>query len=218
MGTNHNTITLPEAIAAISSYNSGVYKGRRNVDIDNEARQLFLDGLGKTPSQIKDQVRFIGQDYGGTGFTLAGQQLPDRIAQEIYSARDEYAARTSSASPLVGCVPDQELVRFLYHPFEQVFKSPKGKRTFNNWLTWGTKFWHFLNPETFPMRDSRAKRFFSVTDRSNPIQTYCEYLEIFRASMISHQGWFPRLRQVDDGQAWNDVKLWDKVAYEAGAK
>lgn len=219
MGNKDNTITLPEAITAISAYNSGVYKktGRKNVDIDNDARRRFAGGLAQTPSDIKEQVRFIGQDYGGTAYTLAGQLLPDRIGQAIYSVRSQYAQRASSAIPLISSVTDRKLVEFLFHPFEQILESPNGRSTQKNWLTWGTKFWHFLNPDAFAILDSRARKFFSISTRKNVIDTYCEFLDKFRASMTSHQGWFPRLRQIDGGLAWNDIKLWDKVVYESGA-
>lgn len=219
MGKKDDTIALPEAITAISAYNNGVYgkTGRKNIDIDNDARQRFSGGLGETLPEIKGQVRFIGQDYGGTANTLAGQLLPARIGQDIYSVRDEYAARISSALPLINIVPDQKLIELLFQPFEQILESPNGKRVWKNWLTWGTKFWHFLNPDAFPILDSRAKKFFSVTTHVNVLQTYREYMEVYRASMMHHQNWFPRLRQIDGGLAWNDVKLWDKVAYEVGA-
>jgi hypothetical protein len=31
---------------------------------------------------------------------------------------------------------------------------------------WGTKFWYFLNPDAFPIEDSRVDRFFVLRDHA----------------------------------------------------
>jgi hypothetical protein len=100
-------------------------------------------------------------------------------------------------------------VEILYRPF---VKPLYGK---SNWLVWATKFWHFLNPDAFPIEDSRVDTFL-VIDRSNSVNGYLSFCNKFREFSLSRQDWLPELRQVDGGLAWCDNKLWDKVFYGFG--
>jgi hypothetical protein len=95
----------------------------------------------------------------------------------------------------------------LYTPF---VKELHGKR---NWLTWASKFWHFLNVETFPMEDSTVDTFFKLQTQTVSLDKYENLLRRYRSFADAHRGWLPRLREIDGGQAWSDIKLWDKVCY-----
>jgi hypothetical protein len=86
-----------------------------------------------------------------------------------------------------------------------------------NWQVWGTKFWHFLNPDAFPIEDSRVDKFFVLTDL-NSVDKYLKFLNRFREFALSHQEWLAQLRQVDGGLAWCDNKLWDKMCYGLGSR
>ena len=96
----------------------------------------------------------------------------------------------------------------------------KNGRETSNWKVWAAKFWHHLNPHAFPIRDSRVDRIF-ILPSSNAIDEYLELLNRFRAFVVSHQEWLPRLRQTDggvDGEVdglpmCSDNKLWDKMCY-----
>jgi hypothetical protein len=69
---NWQTITLETAIQAVEAYNSGRYNGFDNLQLDLRGRQIFAGGLGQTLEAILEQVRFIGEDYGGVaGFRAA---------------------------------------------------------------------------------------------------------------------------------------------------
>ncbi|MGH7616112.1 MAG: hypothetical protein ACREPM_02675 [Gemmatimonadaceae bacterium] len=99
----------------------------------------------------------------------------------------------------------------LYQPF---MKEIHGKK---NWLTWATKFWHFLNPSAFPIQDSRVDSFFSLS-APDPVTKYERLVSELEAFNDQHAQWLPRLRSIDAGHAWNDVKLWDKVFYAIGER
>lgn len=218
MGNTYQTVTLVDAISAIQEYNEEIYgkSGRKNVEIDAEGKALFKSGLGVTEDAIGRQVKWIGKDYGGTANTLASIKLPGLIAADIYRVRDVYSRQISALSPLIKKTPRWEEIRTLYRPFEQVLRSPQGKRTWKDWITWATKFWHFLNPEVFSIMDSRARRFYQIRSGSAPGDAYAELLERCRWLLINRQDWLPKLRSADGSHAWSDIKLFDKVAYELG--
>ena len=77
-----------------------------------------------------------------------------------------------------------------------------------------SKFWHFLNPDAFVLEDSRGDRFFGLT-RPNSVGKYFELLRRFEEFTTRREDWLPVLRAADRGEAWNDVKLWDKAFYGA---
>lgn len=213
MNTKWNTVILDECIEAINKYNQGIYgkTGKKNTDIDSEACALFRNGLGQTVEVIQKQVRFIGNDYGGAAFRLAVTELPPKIANYIFSVRDEYVKAATETQPLVKEIPDRNCIEFLYKAFQFPVNNKK------NWLVWGTKFWHFLNPNAFPINDRRARIFFDIKDNKNRIDEYCDFISRFREFIIAHQDWEPKLWEADGELAWSSIKLWDKVAYELGA-
>lgn len=210
MNVKWNTVTLDQCIEAIRKYNSAT--GKQGIQLDVKARELFRNGLGQTVEVIQKQVRFIGYDYGGAaGFRLAVTELPPKIANYIFSVRDEYVKAATKTQPLVKEIPDRNCIKFLY----KAFQFPVNNK--NNWLVWGTKFWHFLNLNAFPIDDRRARYFFDIKDNKNRIDEYCDFITRFREFLIAHQGWEPKLWEVDGRLAWSNIKLWDKVAYEHGA-
>jgi hypothetical protein len=206
VATTWKTITLERAKSAVKAYNEGVYGCLKNPDLDRQARDMFADGLGSSCSKIERQVEFIGRDYGGAaGFKAAFVLAPD-IARDIFANRDRYVQAARSALPILTKVPSRDTIEILYDPF---VKPLHGK---SNWQVWGTKFWHFLNPDAFPIEDSRVDTFFALTDL-NSVDKYLKFLNRFRGFVLAHQSWLPELRQVDGGDAWSDTKLWDKMCY-----
>jgi len=211
--TTWKTVTLETARQGVRAYNDlkWIENGaiRCNADIDREARDMFAERLGRTEHKILQQVQFIGRDYGGVaGFPSAVGVAPD-IAADIYKSRPEYEQAAYSARPLLYEIPSREAIETLYRPF---VKPIHGK---SNWLVWATKFWHFLNPDAFPIEDSRVHIFF-VINQPNSVDKYLSFCNRFRGFALSHQEWLPELRQVDGGTAWCDNKLWDKVCYGLG--
>jgi hypothetical protein len=200
------TITLETAIRAVKAYNSGSYRGRKNVNLDLQVRQSFAAGLAPTLEGIIAQVRLIGEDYGGVaGFPKALTLAPD-VAAEIHRDRKSYTALITAAPPLMQAHSSVDTVTHLLQPFTRPLY---GKR---NWHVWASKFLHFLNPDAFPILDSRVARFFGLWG-SNSAAKYVELLRRFRTFAITHQSWLESLRIADGGHAWSDTKLWDKVCY-----
>jgi hypothetical protein len=169
---------------------------------------MFRDGLGFTLERIREQVWFVGKDYGGAaGFQKALSIAPD-IANAIFACRQRYCSAIALARPLVEGVPARDTVEVLCRPFIQPCERKR------NWLVWGTKFWHFLNPEAFPIEDSRVDRFFKLTWDPDPVKRYLAMMYAFRGFALAHEAWVPILREADE--AFSSVnKIWDKVFFGA---
>jgi hypothetical protein len=203
------TITLESAKSAVRLYNNGSYACLKNPDLDQQALDMFADGLGSTAGKILRQVEFIGREYGGVAGFPSAIKLAENIAAEIYNNRNDYEGAVISALPVLKEAANRDTIEILYRPF---IKPLHGKK---NWQVWGSKFWHFLNPNAFPIEDSRVDKFFLLSD-PNSADKYLKFLKRFREFALSHQGWLPVLREVDGGVAWCDNKLWDKMCYGLG--
>ncbi|MCY1260037.1 hypothetical protein D9M68_100240 [compost metagenome] len=201
------TITLETALCAIRAYNSGTYRGEPNVELDRRARQKFANGLARTLEGIYDQIRFVGADYGGVSGYQAALRLTETIALEIYMDLDAYRRCAEGAPPLIEAPSAMETIEFLYKPFCKPLNDKQ------NWLVWASKFWHFLNPDAFPIGDSRVYGFFGLSGWPNCSYKYVELLQNFRKFALDHQKWIESLREADSWHAWSDNKLWDKVFY-----
>jgi len=140
------------------------------------------------------------------GFPVALSLAPE-IASDIMSTRDAFEHAASSAPKITDGVANRTSVEILYGPF---IKPLHGKK---NWQVWATKFWHFLNPDAFPIEDSRVDRFFKLAAKSHSADKYMELLRRFAEFRREYDVWLPKLRVADEGQAWSDNKLWDKVCY-----
>jgi len=208
MTIDYRTITLDIARQAVQAYNSGCYAGGiKNPELDRQALQLFANGLVLSLEGVQEQVRFIGVDYGGVAGFKAAYSLAPAIAHDIHAVRDRYAGLAKSAPSLLHAPSPVEVISELYAPF---IKPLHGKR---NWQVWAAKFWHFLNPEAFPIEDSRVDNFFRLSGRAHSPEKYVFLSNRFREFAMAHQGWLPPLRATDGGHAWCDNKLWDKVRY-----
>jgi hypothetical protein len=204
---NCRSITRSLAAEAIQAYNTDCYySANKGLDLDRRAQQLFTNGLARTPEAILEQVHFIGKDYGGVAGFKVALSLAPLIASDIYNIRDRYSNLVQSAFPLRQVPSSIKIIAELYAPFVK----PLHRKS--KWQTWAAKFWHFLNPDAFPIEDSRVDKFFCI-DQTNSPEKYVMLLDRFREFDLAHQSWLPHLRQVDAGQAWCDNKLWDKVCY-----
>jgi hypothetical protein len=211
--TTYRTVTLENAQRAIKVYNEGLYGCLKNPEVDQQARDMFADGLGSTSAEILRQVEFIGRNYGGAaGFKAAYSLAPD-ITRDIFANRQQYNQTAVSALPLLSQIPSRNTIEILYRPF---IKPLHGK---SHWQVWATKFWHFLNPDAFPIEDRYVNQFFVISD-ANSVDTYLKFLNRFREFALSHQKWISNLREIDgdaDGEiACRENKLWDKMCYGFG--
>jgi hypothetical protein len=218
------TITLESAKEAVRAYNQqkwtdtdgdGRYVSRSNLDIDTEARALFAQGLGRNAEEVQQPVRFIGRGggwgYGGVAGYQVALTLAPAIAADIHKNRAEYEHAALSAAPLARQIPNRNTIETLFQPFVKPLVEKNGRMK-KNWLVWASKFWHFLNPEAFPIEDSRVDVFFGVT-LMQPVEAYLDFCRKLKSFADSHQDWLVELRQVDDGKSWCDNKLWDKMCY-----
>lgn len=206
-------LTLESAVRAVREYNRGIYAkvGRPNIDIDREADQLFANGLGATAAEVEEQLRFTGKMYGGVaGFQRALEIAPD-IGVEIHRCREHLGGLATSARSLVECISNSHTLRPLYDVF---VRECCGKR---NWQVWCSKFWHLVNPHAFPIEDRFARDTLG-TSKVNSFRTYVVYLTRFHEFTASRASWLPALRHSDEAGSRSDLKLWDKVFYEVGAK
>jgi hypothetical protein len=211
-------IDLKLAEDAIRKYNSSKYGSRTNPEIDQEAIDTFARGLGSSYHEIFFQVAFIGWDYGGFPDDCRRRTdalaVPRRIARYIHDYREEYEKAATEASSILDPLDETAIlntVETLYKPFVQTVISINRER--ENWPVWAAKFWHRLNHDAFPIRDSRADDFLRVKGKS-----YLNFLVKFRDFVLPRQVWLPVLEQVDRatcviGRACCHNKLWDKVLY-----
>lgn len=215
MGNYQEDLTLKRAVEAIRRYNRDLYKkaGKPNADVDQSALTMFKGGLAKTVEGIEAQIRFVGVDYGGSAVSLSHSQLPPLAAHNIFEVMDRYASTIAAVAPILeGGRATYEQIEFLYGPFSQTVKGPI--REWKNWIVWASKFWHFLNPSSFPIMDRLACKFFDVPEQDRKVDEYMEYAKRFQAYVLNRNGWLPELRAEDGGLARSDVKLWDKVIYQ----
>ena len=215
MITNCRTITLEKAKQAVEAYNKGTYfYGCSNTNIDLRGRILFQGGLGTNYEQILGQLEFVGLDYGGVLAHRAAISLAPQIATDILANRDAYPKALMQTQPLRERLPDRYTIELLFGPFQQTLCA-KG-RTWKNWIVWGSKFWHFPNPDAFVIKDSRADEFFRVGSAGGSVERYLVLAERIRDFIDGHQSWIPELRQIDRENCCSENKLWDKVWYGIG--
>lgn len=209
-------ITLDLAKQAVKAYNEGIEGCIKNPHVDEEAGRMFRHGLGSTVEEIEHQLRFIGdrKHYGGVAGFPAALSLAGAIAVDIYNCRTEYEQAAVSAVPLLREVPKRTALKILYRPFIKPFQTRRGPKC--NWLVWASKFWHFLNHDAFPMKDSRVCKFYGVDDSAlDPVDNYLTLCVRVRAFALSHKEWLPELWAVDGYDACCELKLWDKMCYGA---
>ncbi len=212
----YKTAMLADMEHGIKLYNQGLYGCVKNPDLDDRARRMFAEGLGLTSEKILEQVKFIGKDYGGVAAHPAALELAPDIAGEIFQSRIEYAETAGSASDILAQMPNRDTIEALYNPF--VKRLAHKNRVWKNWLVWGAKFWHHLNPPAFPIEDGRVDDFF-LLDELPSVDKYMKMAELFRKFVLAHQEWLPRMREVDAGAdkiTCADNKLWDKAFYGLG--
>jgi hypothetical protein len=196
--TTYLSVTLNRAIQAVKAYNEECYSRVKNPDLDKRAHEKFTKGLGSTITEIEDQVTFIGDDYGGVAGRPAAIKLAPAIACAIFKNRYAYAQTANTASPILVQPPSQDATKILFDPFVQPLVDKNGRET-KNWLVWATKFWHHLNPPTFPIEDGRVDDFFVLKTYTSPVDRYTRLSNRFRDFVISHHEWLPHLRDADGG-------------------
>jgi hypothetical protein len=202
-----DVLTLQEATDAIKKYNLGYYGKKLNIVLDQEGYQLFNAGLGSDLDEIEQQVHFIGKDYGGVAGFKSAIKLSGVIARCIFDDRLYFIENAVKAPRLTESLVAFDVINRLYIAFIQEFKGS------SKWHVWATKFLHFINPNTFPIQDSRVNKCFKLTSLPNSPRKYYESMQAIRQFLLKHQTWLPTLREADENYSWSDLKLIDKVFY-----
>jgi hypothetical protein len=206
---DYTNATLRDAEDAVRRYNAGHYAkaGLPNIALDELAQGLFANGLGTTLERLTNQVTFIGKEYGGVAAFPVALTLAPAMARDVFATRSSYDLTVCGVPPLRQAPASRATLQVLYAPFVRELHGKK------NWLTWASKFWHFLNADAFPIEDSTVDKFFRLYNLSVSLDKYEQLLKQHAHFSVAHEEWLPRLRAVDGGHAWNDVKLWDKAFY-----
>jgi hypothetical protein len=205
-------ITLDDALKAVNRYNYDSNGCIKDADLDIRARRMFAGGLGRGVEKIAEQLEFIRKDYKGATRAPGGRELSLKIAQQIYGNRANYVEALQKWDL---SAPRRDVLAVLYDPFKEPAHRRDGVKI-ENWLVWGTKFWHHLKPDAFPIEDSRVDTFFQIDDYAS-VDKYMNLLPRLRKFVLEHQAWIPRMREVDgdiDGPTpCSENKLWDKMFY-----
>lgn len=174
----YKTISQDQAEKALKAYNEGIdhRTRKRNLDLDDEGRVLFNDGISKEPSKLKKQIIWIFDQYGGWGLRLDPDPLAEAIAEKIIN--NNIIDKLATMPPLSSKVPSQIEIRELYDVFYTTFKY--GKINKKRWFTAASKFYHFSRSDIFPILDRRAKAFYCVDgndpDKYHNVIRICYYI------------------------------------------
>jgi hypothetical protein len=197
------------AIRAVEAYNCGRYNGRPNVEIDREGYSRFSGGLSRDHDALTEQLRFIGEDYGGAQLRFLPHSIRDEaalIASQLAPVLDHFTAIVTAQSLLTGGVPSETDMIFLFTPFAATKK----------WGVWACKTLHFLRPATFPVLDSRAKKALGVASLGGSPVEYRRFCTLFRDALANNDETLEAAAEVDAGASPTELKLLDKILYEIG--
>jgi hypothetical protein len=197
------------AVQAVVAYNRGKYHGRLNIDIDRDADHRFHDGLAQDRPTLIEQLRFVGQDYGGAQQRFLPHCVREEaamIAEQIMPVLPQFAAVVNMTAPLTERVPDEDALGLLFEPFAAT----------KRWGVWASKTLHFLRPVSFPILDSGAARALGEVSGSS-VRHYWRFCIRFRGAMSESAEALLAAKSVDGGISRSEVKLLDKILYELGA-
>jgi hypothetical protein len=199
------------AVRAVSAYNRGRYRSRLNVDIDRDGYDRFRSGLASGMSALVEQLRFVGEEYGGAQARFISHGYREEaalMATKLAPARDELSVLINELPPLNASVPSPEVLTRLFAPFAAT----------KRWGVWASKTLHFLRPATFPILDSRAKTALSLRSLDSSAPDYHRFCLCFQEAIRNNALALTAARAVDNGTSPSDLKLFDKVLYETGTE
>jgi hypothetical protein len=197
------------AIQAVQAYNRGFYNGRPNVEIDFEGYTRFRSGLSQDYDDLIEQLRFIGEDYGGAQPRFLSHSIRDEaalIAAQLAPNLDYFMSVVTTQKSLTDRVPSEDDLTFLFRPFVAT----------KRWGVWASKTLHFLRPVTFPVLDSRAKKALGVASLGGSGREYRRFCSLFRDALIDNAETLQAAAAVDADASPTELKLLDKILYETG--
>lgn len=194
---------------AVNTYNSGDYRGRRNVEIDRYAYERFRNGLPDDEDELVELVRFVGEDYGGAQLRFLPHGYLEEaalIVKSLLPVLDHWRDTVAAAGPLRDNVLDCSVLERLFDPFTGT----------KRWPVWASKMMHFLRPDVFPILDSRAKNAIGLPSLGSSPRHYHRYCTLIREVLVENYAALAAAAEVDAGAAPSELKLLDKILYELG--
>jgi pimeloyl-ACP methyl ester carboxylesterase len=197
------------ALRSVAAYNRGRYRGRLNVTIDRDGYERFRHGLSRDTSALVEQLRFVGDDYGGAQVRFIPHSIGEEaalIARRLAPDLGEFSTLVKGLRMLSEAVPRQADLAHLFAPFVAT----------KRWGVWASKTLHFLRPATFPVLDSRAKKALGVASLGSSAVDYHRFCLLLQEALSENLEVLAAARTVDDDASPSDLKLLDKILYEAG--
>lgn len=208
MGIRFDEVT---AVNAVRSYNAGVYRGRRNIEVGQIAFDRFRDGLPVDNAALVDAIRFVGEDYGGAQRRFLPRGYAEEaalIVSHLGPVTERWNNAAIAAAPILECAPPESLLAYLLTPFHGT----------KRWPVWASKTLHFIRPAAFPVLDSRAKRALGMPNLGSSAVDYHRYSVACRDALLENATSLNAARDADSGTSPSDLKLLDKILYEIGGR
>ena len=199
-----------EAVRSVREYNADFYKGCRNIQLDREGYDLFRNGLSADLGRLIDQLTFVGDRYGAAQQRFMPHPIrieAASIATKLIRVLDDWNRIVMRAKPLIEEVPSEASLAFLFSPFDCA----------SLWAVWASKTLHFLQPDAFPILDSKAKKALGLNlgTSSRDYHTFCSQI---RRVLLANGASLAAARIEDKAQSPTDVKLLDKILYQLGGE
>jgi hypothetical protein len=197
------------AVRAVLDYNSGTYRGKRNLDVDREAYARFAGGVPTSEGELVDLIAFVGDDYGGAQRRFLPHGYRDEAALIVNNLRptiNAWRQILDSVGPLGVGSPSEGVLAGLLTPFIGT----------KRWPVWASKTLHFFRPKSFPILDSRAKKGLGVPNLGSTPKDYARFAAVFHSTLVENQEAMEAARRADEGASPSDVKLLDKILYQVG--
>ncbi len=226
----YDNIDTKTAEYAIKEYNKGYYRRSvRNVDLDKITNDLFSSFFKKKNEiGIFDLLLHVAKEYGGMERCSNVDredvclEISDRIDNSDFNIGGlyyiEFIRSIDTLDELIK--KSGENTRHIWRiirPFLNTNKKVHGKKC--NWSTLASKFLHFMNPNVFPIMDSRSKRFYRITKYDgNHVRQYFECIKVVNDILSDKEPKIdmPYLRTIDGPHYQGDIKMIDKIAYILG--
>lgn len=205
------SIASPLATRAVRMYNSGTYRGRRNVELDRDGYSMCANGFPANREGVVAFLTFVGREYGGAqrrflphDWDQESGQLADNVLRDF----DRWVDVASSQADLIVAAPTRKAIAVLLDPF----------RGTKRWPAWASKVLHFAWPRVYPVLDSRARLAVGAKYLSPHDRDYHEFCLLIRSVLLANPVAIQAAREVDGRNSPSDIKLLDKILYQVGVE
>jgi hypothetical protein len=196
------------SVQCIREYNAGIYRGRRNIEIDREAYDRFRNGLSQEFYGLVDQLAFVADQYGGIQRRFLPHDIRAEaklVADKLTGVQDRWVSQVMESKPFSEAVPSEETLSFLLAPFNCTMQ----------WAVWASKTLHFMRPHVFPILDSKSEKAMGLA-LGRSAYDYYRFCLSFRDVLLRNSESLAAARIEDKGLSPSDIKLLDKILYQIG--